>query len=72
MSQRRESTEEGERTAAVAALAAACERAARSIRTFLAVPPHEQARARLEAEKALAAVEEARERLESLERSGGR
>jgi hypothetical protein len=66
MSERQESAGQ-ERDEAIAALAAACERAARSIRTFLAVPANEQARARREAEKALVAVEEARARLDSLE-----
>lgn len=59
-----------DRAAAIAALAAACERAAQSIRAFLAVPPGEQARARREAEAALAAVEEARRSLDALERRG--
>ena len=58
-----------ERAAAVAALAAACERAAQAIRTFLAVPASEQERSRREAEAALAAVEEARRRLDALERT---
>lgn len=66
MSERQESTGM-ERAEALAALAAACERAAQAIRVFLAVPPEEQARARREAEKALAAVEEARARLDALD-----
>lgn len=66
MSERPVTTPE-ERAAAVAALATACERAAQAIRAFLAVPAGEQARARREAEAALAAVEEARARLDAIE-----
>ena len=58
-----------ERAAAVSALAAACERAAQAIRAFLAVPASEQERARREAEAALVAVEDARRRIDAMERA---